>query len=182
MGISGAPSHGAIISLSQSLFGSEAPLLHPGLDMHQRCELALTGFLLWDLWSLLASRREQKCGLKKGSCQIASQTRNNLQSIALTAAAMCLQKSSTWTPFQRSMSKVAIEQYFGRIRATSQSGDVHCRSYWSAAAGIARAELAKTKNVSFKYGPLPSAPVVEALSESEPLGSHPSLVDLFSVG
>lgn len=154
-------------------------MLHPGLDMHQRCELALTGFLLWDLWSLVASRREQKCGLKKGSCQLASQTRNNLQSIALTAAAMCLQKRPTWTPFQRSMSEVAIEQYFGRIRASSQSGDVHCRSYWSAAAGIARAELAKKKHLSFKHGPVPSAPVVEALSQSEPLGSHPSLLDVF---
>lgn len=147
---------------------SEAPLVHNGMSLEQRCELSLCGFLLQDLWSVLASRREVKEGLKKGSCQLAGQTRNNLQAIALTTVAICLSKPDTWNPFQHNvgMSEVAIERMFGRFRSSSQSGELHVRSYWSASAAVARCELTKLKKLTKKFGQREAVDSIPALSDA----------------
>eukprot|EP00438_Fugacium_kawagutii_P011893 Skav219174 [mRNA] locus=scaffold648:376986:378912:- [translate_table: standard] len=139
------------------------------MTLSQRAEVSLTGFLLQDLWGLLASRRESRLGLKKGTCQLAGQTRSNLQSIALSVVSMCWKKDETWTPFAhpKSLSEINIEQMFGRFRASSSSGDLHCRSYWSASAAVARSELTKLQNVNKKFGPRGNAEIVPGLTTDE---------------
>ena len=138
------------------------------MHLEQRCELSLCGFLLQDLWSVLASRKEAKEGLKKGSCQLAGQTRNNLQAIALTTVSICLAKPETWNPFQHNvgMSEVAIERMFGRFRSSSQSGELHVRSYWSASAAVARSELRKLQKLTKKFGHREAVDSIPALSDA----------------
>ena len=139
--------------------------------MQHRCELALCGFLLQDLWSLLATRRELRLGLKKGTCQLAAQTRSNLQSVALTIACMCLKKDESWTPFEHctSLSEISIERMFGRLRSSSQSGELHCRAYWSASAAVARSELTKLQSLNRKFGMREDVTICPALTSEERL-------------
>ena len=156
---------------SNDVVTSEAPLLHAGLELQHRCELALSGFLLQDLWSLLATRREVRLGLKKGTCQLACQTRSNLQCVALTIASMCLKKGESWTPFEHcnSLSEISIERMFGRFRASSQSGELHCRAYWAASAAVARSELTKLQSMNKKFGAREDVTPCPALTPAEPL-------------
>lgn len=62
----------------------EAPAVHGGLSLRVRCENALTGFLLQDLWALVACDKELLWKIPRGRLQTAAQTRRNLQGIALT--------------------------------------------------------------------------------------------------
>lgn len=39
-----------------SLALSTSPILHQNLTMTERCECAVAGFVLWDLWKLLADQ------------------------------------------------------------------------------------------------------------------------------
>ena len=45
-----------LFSLSQAL--CVAPFLHNRLSLSERCELAASGFVLWDLWAMLGARKE----------------------------------------------------------------------------------------------------------------------------
>lgn len=146
--------------------------MHSGLSLRQRCEAALAGFLLQDLWAMLASRRESKMRCQKGSFQIASQTRNNLQLIALTAVCISVGKDDAWSPFQHgcSLSEISIERMFGRLRSTSASGDLHCRTYWSAAAAAARFDLTKAQSLTKKFGLRGDVTLEPKLTEQELLG------------
>ena len=126
---------------------AQAPAVHGSLKLADRCELALTGFLLQDLWSLMARKRERQQSVAKGMFQMAGQTRTNMQAIALTVACVCLTKDATWCPWQRDqvLSEIHIERFFGRLRASSPSGDLTARSFWKAAAALARQNVARLK-------------------------------------
>lgn len=146
----------------------QAPALHGALTLAERCEISLCGFLLQDLWSILSSRRESKCGLKKGSCQMAPQTRVALQNVSLTIAAMTKTKPDTWTPFgcPHSLSEVHIERLFGQYRSYSSSGDLNARSFWSSAAAQARQQLFKMKTRKRDRNDIEKIP---ALDDQQPL-------------
>lgn len=149
----------------------EAPALHGGLGLSQRVELSLAGFLLQDLWKILARRREIRSGVKKGQHWMAPQTTAGLQSIALTIATMCLSKTGTWNPWNKKaqcLSEIHIERHFGRIRSMSQSGDVTIRSYWAYAAAQARKQLFNMKKHSKE---IPATDDIPALSAAELLAN-----------
>ena len=120
----------------------EAPAVHGCLPTATRAELALTGFLLQDLWAMVAAFREEKYFLPKGSLCTARQTRNNLQLVALTTVAMCSEAGSQrapWNPWKASnnLSEVHIEHRFGEYRQQYHS-DLTARLYWCANGRVAR--------------------------------------------
>lgn len=116
--------------------------------MEERAESALTGYLLLDLWHLLASRKEQKQGTKKGTFCMAKQTKEALQNVAASIAVMTTSKPEGWNPWHRAqtLSEVHIERFFGRLRRFSESGDMTVRTYWSHSASVARSQLFRMKN------------------------------------
>lgn len=123
-----------------------APATHGNLTLLQRLELSLTGFLLQDLWALLASFREAKFKVKKGMYQLAPQTRVHLQSLALGVAVIASSTAlETWNPWPRDqvLSEIHIERTFGKYRSQSQSGELSARAYWSASARVLRQQAAR---------------------------------------
>lgn len=69
-----------------------APCLHKGMDVAQRCEVAMTGYLVWDLWRLCSARQEAKTSSKVGSMSMSSQTASNLQCLSLSIVVLLLTK------------------------------------------------------------------------------------------
>jgi hypothetical protein len=130
----------------QPYISCKAPATHGNLTLLQRLELSLTGFLLQDLWALLASFREAKFKVKKGMYQLAPQTRVHLQSLALGVAVIASSTAlETWNPWPRDqvLSEIHIERTFGKYRSQSQSGELSARAYWSASARVLRQQAAR---------------------------------------
>ena len=69
-----------------------APLLSKSLNMQQRLECAVSGFVCLDIFSLLASYRCSQLHLPTGSCFMAAQTVVNLQACALAAVVITVTK------------------------------------------------------------------------------------------
>ena len=65
------------------------------------------------------------------------------------------------------MSEISIERMFGRLRSSSQSGELHVRSYWSASAAVARAELKKQKDLNKHFGDRKAVEIVPSLNEEQ---------------
>lgn len=147
----------------------QAPAIHGDLSLAQRAELGLTGFLLFDLFALVSAERERKHGVAKGTYTMAPQTRSVLQSVALSSAVISTTKEPTFNPWTRDqgLSECYIEKLFGQYRAQSQSGDLSAKSFWCAAAVVARRQLTN-KNLK---GPLKPKEIVQ----EQPLGEEESL-------
>lgn len=113
-----------------------APASHGALSMKQRCMNALCGFLLLDLYSIMATAANNKKSWRKGASFLAPQTRNNLQSAALAAIAITLSKDAYadyWKSTGHRLSEISIEEYFGRLRVQSVSAQLSARAYFKAA-------------------------------------------------
>lgn len=203
-----------------------APLLHKDLTMAERCEAAVSGFLLMDLWQILSDqnlscimmqlwgcfqnfqtlflhillkvmwiplrsswnhllpspswfcvprifqsgcrwlqyvyvedcwsmlkyvevisfvtfrpmsflRTCQKQGLPHGSCYLARQTVQTLQSIALQTVVICNTKPSGLAPWSHGharLSEISIEEHFGVLRSQSSNSQLSTRGYMQASA------------------------------------------------
>lgn len=114
-----------------------APLMTTSLSLLQRCELAISGFVSLDLFSMLAAQKCTRFGLPKGSCFMAQQTQQNLQSCSCAAAVVCITKPKDFEPWRSSvgrMSELAIEEYFGQLRSQSCNAQLSARGYFQAAA------------------------------------------------
>lgn len=114
--------------------------MHAGLQLQERCELAISGLACLDLWALVSSEKERALGVGRGKMQLAGQTRAALQGVAMTCVAICATKPKDWSPFQKShsLSEVHIEQYFGQLRSQYNDSDLTPRGYFNAAARVAR--------------------------------------------
>lgn len=85
---------GALLwSVSTALCTS--PVLHRKMTLQERCETAVAGYVLWDLWQLLAAKTEAAQELAAGSCSMAQETVTNLQNVALSVIAFTVAKSVT---------------------------------------------------------------------------------------
>ena len=148
----------------------QAPATNTALSLKQRCEIALSGVIVQDLWALLATERERKQRMPKGMCQMAPQTRSNLQWVAMCAANICATKEDTWHPFQfgHALSEIHIEHMFGRYRGQYAHADLNARAYWNANARVARQQAAKLARLKTAAPALDKEP---ALSPAEFLGS-----------
>ena len=84
-----------------------APLLHKSLKLGHRTELALAGFVLLDVFRMLSEERCDAMQLPKGSCFIASQTTQTLQSCALACVVIALSKPQCWNPWERGVARLS---------------------------------------------------------------------------
>ena len=66
-----------------------APCLHGNMTLKNRCECALTGYVLLDLYALLAKDQCSQMSLPTGSTFLAAQTAWNLQGVALSMIVVC---------------------------------------------------------------------------------------------
>ena len=114
-----------------------APLLHRRLSLEHRCEVAVTGFLLVDLFRLTADQKCSKLKLPKGSLFMAGQTSTALQLCALSAALICITKTDDFEPFRTGFGRISelpIEQHFSFLRQQSSNSQLGARAYFQASA------------------------------------------------
>ena len=111
--------------------------MHRTMSMVKRAECAMSGFVLLDLWKIVADKIAFQRGVAKGSLYMANQTRSALQSVAMSVILIALTKDELGDPFCHGHARVTelgIEEWFGRIRGQSQSAQHTARSFWKAAA------------------------------------------------
>lgn len=116
--LKGAVLHNVSVALCVS------PSVHTDLNTMERCEAALCGFILQDLWKLVSDQTQQELQVATGSTWLAGQTMANLQGCALSTVALCVGKSSTWLPWRFGrgrLSEISIEEHFGHLRCQTRS-------------------------------------------------------------
>ena len=117
-----------------------APCFHTALRLKDRCELALTGFICLDLFRILADDLCSGMQLPRGSCYMASQTMQNLQTSALGVITLCVSKEKSFNPwvfgFGRT-TELCIEQTFGMLRVQSRNAQLSTRAFLQADARLA---------------------------------------------
>lgn len=118
----------------------EAPALHGGLSLAQRCELALCGYIINDLWVIVAEDRSKATKIPRSKMVMAPQTRKNLQVSALAVVTICASKEEHWDCWREAhaLSELKIEHRFGQLRAHFQGGEMTARGYWKAHARLMR--------------------------------------------
>lgn len=142
---------------------SLSPLLRTNLSLENRCELALTSFLSWELFEMLSVERAQEMGLPKGSCFLASQSLSNLIGCAMSAVVMTLTLDATFDPWQYGsmrLSELGVEEFFSQLRAQSSNSQLNTRAYFLASA---RTSLKNSKKLNAAKPARPGQ--VQALSE-----------------
>ena len=127
--LKGATLHNITVALCIS------PALHHFLTLVERCEAAVCGFVLLDLWKLCADKKAVEMGVPKGTTWMASQTQYNLQGTALSTIALCVAKSDDFMPWRYGfarLSELPIEQQFGHLRSQVASAQLSTRGFWHA--------------------------------------------------
>lgn len=107
------------------------------MTVENRAENCMSGFLLLDLFQMLANREAAKRGLPKGSCFCAPETVRNLQQCALGILGVCISKAVRGSPWARGdhrLSELGIEHHFGRLRSQSSTAQLSTRGYWQSSA------------------------------------------------
>eukprot|EP00435_Cladocopium_sp_Y103_P017067 s1083_g4.t1 len=129
-----------------------APMLHKSMPLAIRTENAMCGFVLMDLWKLMADRLASQRGLQRGTLWLANQSMRNIQSIALSLITVALSKhpiGNFWSHGHVRLGEVAIEEHFGRLRAQSSSANLTARSYWKAACREVLSKASKGRETDF---------------------------------
>ncbi|CAK9013633.1 unnamed protein product [Durusdinium trenchii] len=114
-----------------------AVTMHRTMAVVERCQNAMCGFLLIDLFGMLANLECSKRSLPRGSLSMAPQTARNLQSVALSVIGVCATLGSQRSPWQlghNRMTELPIEEWFGRLRTQMASAQFSVRAFWQAAA------------------------------------------------
>lgn len=121
-------------------FCRQAPALHGGLSLSDRCENALSGRICLDLWHLVAGRRAEQMKVPRHKLVLASQTRSNLQGVATCVVSICASKDENWDAWREphGLSEVKIEHRFGELRSQFAGGEMSARAYWRASARLSR--------------------------------------------
>ena len=102
-----------------------------------RVQNAMCGYVLLDLFRLVAEQRCSKLSLPKGTLFLHPETLRNVQHIGLAVIAVCLTGCKSGNPFARGhhrLSELAIEEHFGSLRTQSVSAQLTARAFWKAAA------------------------------------------------
>ena len=130
----GAVLHNVVLAMTL------APCFHTSLRLKKRCELALTGFLCLDLFKILADDLCSGMQLPRGSCYMAPQTVQNLQSAALGVITICVSKDRSFNPWTYGFGRtteLSIEQTFGMLRVQSRNAQLSTRAFLQADARLA---------------------------------------------
>ena len=107
------------------------------MPLKVRCENALTGYVLLDIWRLVADRICTSRKLGRGSLWMAPQTHKNLQCCALGIVAVALNfdfPGDCWKSGHWRMTELPIEEWFGRLRSRSSTSQLSARAFWRSAA------------------------------------------------
>ena len=97
----------------------------------------MCGFVLLDLWKLVADRLATSRGVGKGSLFLANQTKNFLQTVALNLIVVTKTKEPLGNPWRNGhcrLGEIAIEEFFGHVRSQNSSAQHSARSFWKASA------------------------------------------------
>ena len=111
--------------------------MHRTMSTSDRLENALCGYVLLDLFRLLANKECRLKGLPTGSCWLASQTHRNMQFVVQGFVQALLSKDAIGNPFQAShhrWTELPIELYFGRLRQRAQGAAFNSKQFWAHAA------------------------------------------------
>lgn len=137
-----------ILSVSGQSRLAKGPLTHRRMSMVHRVENLLCGFVLVDLYRLIASRECKKRSLPAGTLFLAEETLRNIQQCALGGLSVCLTKDPLGDPFAHGharLSELSVEEWFGRQRVQSPSAQLTARAYWAA---VCRTMLKDKRNSS----------------------------------
>lgn len=139
------------------------------MSLKDRVENGLTGYVLLDLWKIMADKITTKRKLPKGALSIAPQTQQNLQSVVLGMLSYALGKdAASPNPFSKGhcrMTELPVEEWFGRLRMRSVTAQLTTTAFWRAAAKeMIRAS--KNKKGEMKAVPCDSEPL-PPLTEGE---------------
>ena len=97
----------------------------------------MCGYVLLDLWKLVAERLATSRGLGKGSLFLANQTKNLLQAVALNLVVVTKTKEPEGDPWRHGhcrLGEIAVEEFFGHVRSQNTSAQHSARSFWKASA------------------------------------------------
>lgn len=111
--------------------------MHKTMSLENRCQCAMEGYLLVDLFRLVADSKASQMNLPKGALWLAPQTGENLQLVALSTIVLACSKEPAGNPFFAGccrMTELNVEQWFGRLRVQATNAQLNSRSYWKAAA------------------------------------------------
>ena len=111
--------------------------MHKTMSLENRCQCAMEGYLLVDMFRLVADSKASQLNLPKGALWIAPQTGENLQLVALSTMVLACSKEEAGNPFWAGkcrMTELNVEQWFGRLRVQATNAQLNARSYWKAAA------------------------------------------------
>ena len=139
-------------------------MTHHGMSLRQRVENSMTGFLLLDLWRVVADRLERQRGVQKGSLYLANQTRVSLQNVCLNLIVVAMSKDDVGDPFKYGhlrLTEAAVEEHFGMVRSQSASAQHSARSFWKASP---KHMLARSRT---KEALKPPKEILKALSAEE---------------
>lgn len=115
----------------------KAVTMHHTMPLQDRLQNAMTGYLLVDLWAMLADAECKKRSLPKGSLSMSPQTAHNLQYVSMGIIGVCATLGDRQSPFLQGhnrMTELPVEEWFGALRCQSSSAQLTVRSFWQAAA------------------------------------------------
>ena len=110
--------------------------MHKTYDIKSRCEAAMSGFILLDLFKLVSELACRRRGLPRGALWIAPQTSENLQQVALSVIIQCASKPDVGDFHSAGhcrMTELPVEEWFSRLRCQSSNAQLDARAYWKAA-------------------------------------------------
>lgn len=123
-----------------------AAVMNPNLNLEQRLENALTGFVLLDLCELVAEQRSKDHGVSKDRFWIARQTQRNLQELCACCAIQVTSVNGPYAPW--SSTELKLEQYFGHLRGQFANSQFRTRDYLHASAKKSYQTLLKMQHQS----------------------------------
>ena len=127
--LKGAMLYNVIVALTLS------SCFHTYLNLTQRCENALSGYIALDIFKMIAEDYCTNEGLPRGSCFLAPQTMVNMQACALSLITVCVSKDPSFAPWNHGfgrMTELAIEQTFGHLRVQSRNAQLSTRAFMQA--------------------------------------------------
>jgi len=116
---------------------AQGPLSHKTMATVDRVQNSMSGYLLMDLFRLIADQRCGKLSLPKSTFFLHPETMRNVQHVGLSVIAVSLTGCKSGNPFARGhqrLTELAVEERFGSLRTQSVSAQLTARSFWKAAA------------------------------------------------
>lgn len=133
------------LAFSTALAMPFAAILHTGLTVAERAELAACGHVFIDLMMMVARQLESERGVRKGSLSISNITARNLKDLAAAVLLMTSQVDELWCD-PRYLSEIRIEMFFGRCRTSFTNSAFTYRQYLQSSMRVSQKNMQAFKN------------------------------------